>query len=301
MGKTGKKKLLIGWLLLLCMPLWAGEPLERGFVEVAEGELYYEAQGRGEPLIFVHGHSLDRRMWQEQIPFFSDRYRVIVYDARGYGRSSKQREEHLFTHADDLVALMDGLGIERAHLVGLSMGGFIVGDLVAMYPERLLTATLAEGVIRSTPSINEPMTEEEIAKKSEAIKALKKKGVRRYKRGWFQTLMRGGSRVERIRRPLWRMLRSWDCWQPLHHEVHCYYAREAMQVLQQRQPEVPCLYINGHRPEKPEPPRPPRMMHFTPNSRYVVIDDAGHLVNMEQPEIFNQKVLDFLIENQIKN
>lgn len=300
MGRIYIRLLLLGLFAAAIGPLSAAEGVVKGYVAVDGGRLYYEAAGAGEAVIFVHGHSLDRRMWREQTASFSDRYRVIVYDARGYGRSSKQREGFRFTHADDLLALMDALGIERAHLVGLSMGGFIVGDLVAMHPERLLSATMAEGVIRSTPSINEPMTEEEIAAKNEAIKAVKQSGVRRYKQEWYETLMRGGSRVERIARPLRQMLRSWDCWQPLHHEVHCYYAREAMAVLQRRQPSLPCLYISGHRPHKSRP-KPPRMMQFTPNGRHVVIPDAGHLVNMEQPELFNQTVLDFLMENQIKN
>lgn len=280
--------------------LSAAEKAERGFVEVNGARLYYESVGEGTPLIFVHGHSLDRRMWDEQVAFFRQHYRVIVYDARGYGRSSKQREEELFTHADDLVALMDRLGVERAHLVGLSMGGFIVGDLVAMYPERLLTATMAEGVIRSTPSINEPMTVEEIAKKNESIEQVKRQGVRRYKRTWFAQLMRGGSQAERMRRPLWRQIRAWDCWQPLHHEVHCYYAREAMQVLQAKRPTVPCLYIRAWRPNE-QAPRAPKMMEYTPNARFVAIEDSGHMCNMEQPLIFNQKVLEFLTEYQQNN
>ncbi|MBQ5638389.1 MAG: alpha/beta hydrolase, partial [Alistipes sp.] len=63
---------------------------QRGYVAVDEGRLYYEISGEGStPLIFVHGHSLDRRMWREQVRFFEQHYRVIVYDARGYGRSSK--------------------------------------------------------------------------------------------------------------------------------------------------------------------------------------------------------------------
>lgn len=134
------------WLLTWMGVLLSGEVVARGgYVAVPEGRLYYEEQGAGTPLIFVHGHSLDRRMWREQVEAFKAHYRVIVYDARGYGRSSKQREDLRFTHCDDLVALMDALQIPKAHVVGLSMGGFIAGDLLAMYPERLLSVVLAEG------------------------------------------------------------------------------------------------------------------------------------------------------------
>ncbi len=289
------KQLMLFWGLLAGLATTACDDVQRGYMTLPDAQLYYEVRGQGEPLIFVHGHSLDSRMWREQVALFDDDYRVITYDARGYGRSSKQDEQQLFTHADDLVRLMDGLGIERAHLVGLSMGGFIVGDLLAMYPERLLSATLCEGHIRSTPSINEPMSDEERAAKQASIDAIYAQGVENYKQTWFENLMRGGSAAERMRRPLGRMIRDWDGWQALHHEVHCYYAREAMDSLRVRCPQVPTLFIEGHRPGK-EAPRPSAMMDYLPNSRLVIVPDCGHMVNMERPEAFNEALADFLNE-----
>lgn len=278
--------------LIIALPTQA-KSREKGRVSLPDATLYYETCGEGEPLIFVHGHSLDRRMWRKQVEYFKEHYRVICYDARGYGRSSKQREEELFTHADDLIALMDALKIERAHLVGLSMGGFIVGDLVAMYPERLLTATMAEGVIRSTPSVHEPMTEAEITQKQASIDAIHAKGVRTYKQEWIASLLRGGSRVKEMRRPLRRIVMDWDGWQATHHEVHCYYAREAMEVLKTKRPTLPCLYIRAQRPNEATR-NAPSMIHHTPNGEFVRIEDSGHMVNMEQPERFNEVVREFL-------
>ncbi len=268
-----------------------------GYVALPDGRLYYEEQGRGEPLIFVHGHSLDHRMWREQVDCFSQHFRVVVYDARGYGRSSKQREDLPFTHCDDLVALMDALRIERAHIVGLSMGGFIVGDLLAMYPERLLSAVMAEGHTRSTPSINEPMTVDERAAKQASIDRIEEQGLRAYKRGWLEQLMQGGSRVERIRKPLRRMVNRWDGWQALNHEVHCYYGREARRRTIERRPAVPTLFLSAQQGVGKRP-TPPALIEYLPNARFDVIEDSGHLCNMEQPEVFNQKVWDFLVEKQ---
>ena len=273
---------------------------ERGYVAVPDGKLYYEISGAGEPLIFVHGHSLDRRMWREQVAFFEQYYRVIIYDARGYGKSSKQCEDLLFTHCDDLVRLMDALHIDKAHMVGLSMGGFIAGDMLAMHPERLLSVVLAEGMIRSTPSINEPMTAEERARKQSSIDAVKAKGMKAYKKEWFESLMKGGSKAERMRKPLWQQIRKWDGWQAVNHEVHCYYAREAMEVLKKRKPDVPTLFLSGRRPTGKLRDPHPAMMDYLRNSRHEYIDDSGHMCNMEQPELFNQVVYDFLIESQRK-
>ena len=68
------------FLLALLLAFGSLRAAERGYAEVPEGRLYYEISGEGEPLIFVHGHSLDRRMWREQVAFFEKHYRVIVYD-----------------------------------------------------------------------------------------------------------------------------------------------------------------------------------------------------------------------------
>lgn len=68
------------------------------------------------------------------------KYRVIRYDLRGYGISSSQTEDYQFTHAEDLVTLMDSLYIKKAHIVGLSLGGFITADMLAYFPDRMLSA-----------------------------------------------------------------------------------------------------------------------------------------------------------------
>src|SRR6185436_3073968 len=83
--------------------------------------LYYEVSGEGEAVVLLHGFSLDHRMWAPQVDALAGRYRVVRYDLRGFGRSAPSPER--FTHADDLLALLDHLHIDRAALVGLSMGG----------------------------------------------------------------------------------------------------------------------------------------------------------------------------------
>ena len=264
-----------------------------GFITLRDCSLYYEERGVGEPLIFIHGHSLDSRMWQNQVEQFSEEYRVITYDARGYGLSSKQQEGLLFTHADDLYALMDSLRIGKAHLVGLSMGGFIVGDMLAIYPERLLSATMCEGHIRSTPSINQPTSEAERIEKQRSIDAVNREGLTAYKRRWFSNLMNGGSKVSQIGDRLWEMIDHWDGWQATHHEVHCYYGNEAMDSLKSRQPSIPTLFIEGQRPDGAAP-QPNKMMHYLPNCKMVTIPDCGHLINMERPKEFNEALSHFL-------
>lgn len=160
--------------------------IKSGYVKVPEGSLYYEEAGTGEPLVFIHGHSLDHRMWDEQFLEFAKNYRTIRYDLRGYGISSRQTEDFQFTHAEDLIALMDALHIQKAHIVGLSLGGFVGADMLGCFPERMLSAFLASGNIRKSKGPSEPMTKEEAAKRDEEIAALKKRGVEVMKKEWFE-------------------------------------------------------------------------------------------------------------------
>lgn len=269
--------------------------VKQGRIQVGNGSLYYEEAGRGEPLIFVHGHSLDHRMWDGQFSVFAKNYRVIRYDLRGYGVSSPQTEDYQFTHAEDLVALMDSLHIRKAHIVGLSLGGFVTADMLAYFPERMLSAFLASGNIRKSKGPSRPMTKEEAVKRDEEIAALKKKGVDVMKREWFEGLMKsGGSRRERMREPLWRMIDEWDAWQPLHKEVRVVAGLDAIERLKRSHPDVPALIVEGHSPDN-RFSKKPQILDYLPNGKLKVIEDCGHMMNMERPEEFNAVLEEFLI------
>ncbi|MBX3411512.1 MAG: alpha/beta hydrolase [Pirellulales bacterium] len=110
-------------------------------------KIQYITAGEGEPVILIHGFTASAMLnWQQSGVFdaLARHYRVIALDNRGHGRSGKPHEpaKYGLEMVEDIVRLMDHLGIDRAHLVGYSMGGFITGKLVTTYPERVLTATL---------------------------------------------------------------------------------------------------------------------------------------------------------------
>jgi 3-oxoadipate enol-lactonase len=109
------------------------------------GHIYYEEQGTGEPIIFIHGFTLDSRMWQPQVDYFSQNYRVISYDARGFGKSSMPDQP--YSHVDDLTALMQHLGIAKAHIVGLSMGGRIAINFALDHPEKVYSLALLDAAL----------------------------------------------------------------------------------------------------------------------------------------------------------
>ena len=114
---------------------------DTGHVAVDGGALYWEAAGSGAPIILIHGGNLDRRMWDAQFEMLRQKYHVIRYDARGFGKSSSA--DRTFRATDDLAALLRAHQIHRATLVGLSMGGGIAIDFALAYPGMVSRLVLA--------------------------------------------------------------------------------------------------------------------------------------------------------------
>lgn len=286
------------FLFFLCAILFlpmSGRAQKQGRVNVPRGALYYEEQGSGEPVILIHGHSLDRRMWNDQFSELARRYRVVRYDMRGYGKSTSQIENFQFTHAEDLVILMDSLHIDKAHIIGLSLGGEVGADMVGWFPERVKSAILVSGNLRLTPGPSQPMKGAEAARYDEKIARNKAMGVDELKRRWFRRLMNmGGSRRERMRQSLWTMIAEWDAWQSYHKEVRTVAGLDAFAGLRKNCPAIPVLIVEGRAPGNRFSAHP-EMLKYLPKGRLQVINDCGHMLNMERPQEFNKVVLDFLI------
>ena len=109
-------------------------PAVSGVIEVGEARLHYDAFGTGRPVVFIHAGVADSRMWDAQFEEIENS-RLIRFDLRGYGKSTLGSER--FTNRDDLIAVLDHLQIERALLVGCSIGGNIALQVAASTPERL--------------------------------------------------------------------------------------------------------------------------------------------------------------------
>src|SRR5437763_308022 len=98
-------------------------------------DLYYDEQGSGDPLLLVMGLAADSAAWMFQVPDFARHHRTIVFDNRGVGRSAKPPGPYtIHEMADDTAGLLDALGIKRAHVVGVSMGGMIAQELALRHP-----------------------------------------------------------------------------------------------------------------------------------------------------------------------
>ena len=105
--------------------------------------IYYEEQGNGEPLLLIMGFTVSVIGWHWNIPAFAKSFRTVAFDNRGVGRSDKPDVPYSMTmFADDTVGVLDALGIERAHVFGISMGGMIAQEFALRYPQRVKTLVL---------------------------------------------------------------------------------------------------------------------------------------------------------------
>lgn len=259
------------------------------------GEMYYEDTGEGEPVILLHGYSLDRRMWNGQVKALSGKYRVIVPDMRGHGLSADPQAGYQFTYMDDVVALMDSLGIAKAHVVGLSMGGFIAGDMLGMCPERLLSCVMVSGETINSSGPSTPRTAKEKARlKASGDKVRKNLAAYRKRR---INVLRGACCVwnDTVRDECTREVMEWGCWPAMNVTCRLYYACEAMSRLRANKPEVPSLIIYGDKEKTTDS----RLLRYLPNSRQVIFEHCGHMVNLEYPAKFNETLLQWLEEVKI--
>lgn len=133
-------------------------------VTANKAELYYEAHGEGPALVFAHGGGGNAAIWYQQVPHFVDRYRVITFDHRGFGRSSAAADDVRADHfGDDMVRILDDASVERAVIVAQSMGGWTAILTAIAHPDRV-----AGVVMGNTPG---PVMTPEIAEARASIEA----------------------------------------------------------------------------------------------------------------------------------
>lgn len=123
-----------------------------GTASVNGAELYYEERGTGSAVVLLHGFTLDTRMWDSQFASLSGSHRVIRFDMRGHGQSSGagpvNGEALSFSQSEDVLGLLDFLEVDKAHIVGLSMGGYVAYEFVIDHPDRTLSLAVLDSAWR---------------------------------------------------------------------------------------------------------------------------------------------------------
>ena len=258
--------------------------------------LHVEETGQGEPLLFVHEFAGDHRSWEPQVRFFSAAYHCITYAARGYPPSDVPTDLAAYSQERaiaDAIAVLDGLAIDQAHVVGLSMGGFTALHLVLRHPERVSSAVVAGAGYGAQPDRADAFRAESVltaaafaaegaAKVAEryAIGPARVQFQNKNPRGWaeFAAALAGHSSLGSA-----LTMRGVQA------------ARPSLYALTDElaQLRIPVLVLVGDEDEGCL--EPALMLKRTiPTAGLAVLPHTGHTANLEEPDVFNRAVDSFL-------
>ncbi|MEM9139311.1 MAG: alpha/beta hydrolase [Pseudomonadota bacterium] len=258
--------------------------------------LYYEETGSGEPIVFVHEFAGDWRSWEPQVRHFARRYRCVTYSARGFLPSDVPPDAGTYSQdraRDDILAVMDGLGLERAHVVGLSMGGFAALHFGFAHPERARSLVVAGCGYGAEPGKRAQFAAEAEAAAARfedlgsaeageayAVGPTRVQFQNADPRGWaeFRDQLAEHSALGSA-----NTLRGVQASRPSLYDL----------VDQMRALTVPTLVLTG---DEDWPCLEPGLLmkREIPSAALAVIPNAGHTINLEASAAFNAQVEDFL-------
>ncbi|MDQ2856986.1 MAG: alpha/beta hydrolase [Acidobacteriota bacterium] len=255
-------------------------------------EIGYDEAGSGTPVVLLHGFPFNRTMWSEQIEALIPRHRVLAPDLRGHGETATSATATMEEMARDVAGLMEELNISRAAVCGLSMGGYVALALYRMFPLRARALVLAD---------TRPGTDTEEAQANREVQAQKalEEGMAGIADAMLpkllspKTVARNPSVVAQVREMILKTSPQG--------------AAAALRGMAQRRNQTsflsrvvtPALILVG-REDMITPLPDAELMHKEiGGSRLAVIEDAGHVSNLEQPERFNQALTKFLRELEV--
>jgi len=270
---------------------------EAGFIDVPGGRLYFEAEGAGTPLVLIHAGVAHLRMWDGQVAAWRDRHRVIRYDTRGFGRTVT--DDVPYNNRADLQAVIDHVGADRAHIVGLSRGAMIALDFAVEQPQRVRSLVWVAGGLRGFEPEDDPrlvalwpeMERLEQAKEWEPLVELETQV-------WTDGPGQAANRVDpALRRRMvdWN-LENYRAEQPANQPIQP--ATPAAELLDRL--TMPTLFVWGTFDESTVGLAGQKLVSEVRGARNHVFDGVAHMVNLERPDEFNRLVGDFLDEVDAK-
>jgi len=246
------------------------------FLERDGVRLHYESAGSGPPILLSHGYSATSRMWQGQVEALADRYQVITWDMRGHGQSDSPDDPAAYSEAHtvaDMAAILDALGIERAVIGGLSLGGYMSLAFHLAHPSRVRALMLFD----TGPGYRNPAGREAWNRTAEArAVAFETRGLEALGAGAEVRIAQHRS-ARGLALAARGMLAQFDS-----------RVIESLETIR-----VPTLVLVGERDE-PFLGATDYMAAKIPGASKVVIPAAGHAANIDNPPAFNAAVADFL-------
>lgn len=265
------------------------------FVDAAGVRLHVEETGSGYPIVFVHEFGADVREWEQQVRYFSRQYRCIAFNARGYPPSDVPDNEDAYgwEHSrDDIARVMRGLGVERAHVVGLSMGAYATLQFGLHYPH-LCSALVVAGVgTGSPPHLHAAWREQALAQGrvflEQGIEAMVDSTARsptriqllkKDPRAWHEFVAHFR---EHSALGMGRTVNRYQAFRPSFHDFEAQLKAMTVPVLLAVGDEDdPCLETNLY------------LKRTIPSAGLWMCPNTGHAINLEEPAAFNSAVLEF--------
>lgn len=241
-------------------------------------------EGDGHPIVFLHSNTFSWRNWIPQLDALSDRYRCIALDLRGYGGSDRTEPMGIVQYARDVADVCAHLGIERTHVVGISLGG-IVAQLVAIHhPELVHGLVLANTTSGSDPEVAERIRQTAATIRADGLEAVLAAGFEASFSPRFRAEQPGQVRALR---------REFGSTDPLavaatSDSIAGYDHRDRLPSI-----AAPTLVIHGEDDGLMRPENSETLAREIPNARLVTLAGAGHLSNIETPNAFNRELVRF--------
>jgi pimeloyl-ACP methyl ester carboxylesterase len=260
------------------------------FVDVNGTRLYYELKGAGPVVVFLHGWTLDTTMWDNQFDEFAKHYKVLRYDLRGYGKSAVPKMEHPYAHHEDLKALLDYLRIQKAAIIGLSMGGYAAINFAIMYPERASALIPADAYIERRIHSKEDYTSF-----APIFSKAKEEGIESAREEWlnhrvFEPARRNPKCAGKLREIVGRY-NGWNFINDVNEDL--FIRLSPVQETRLHEIRAPTLIIVGELDvgclEDADV-----LEEKIAGSEKVILMGVGHMSNMEDSVGFNKAVLGFL-------
>jgi pimeloyl-ACP methyl ester carboxylesterase len=261
-------------------------------------KLHAAETGAGTPVIFVHEFGGDERSWEPQVRYFCRRYRCVTFSARGYPPSDVPEDVAAYSQGravDDIRDVMDGLGIERAHIVGLSMGGFATLHFGLTYPERAYSLVIAGAGYGAEKQFEEFFRKNslDVARQFEETGSEKFSYVYAYAASRIPFLVKDPRGFEEFR----RMLGEHSAKGSANTMRGVQAARPSIYDLEDKikQMKLPALVITGDEDDHCLQPAL-FMKRSIRASGLAVQPKTGHTINLEEPALFNLHVAEFLAQ-----
>jgi 3-oxoadipate enol-lactonase len=254
---------------------------------IRAASIYCRTQGSGVPVVLLHGFGLDQRMWEDQVSALAERFAVIRYDQRGYGRSSLP-VSGAYSHADDLHDLLGALSARPAHIVGLSNGGRIATRFALAHPKAVRSLTLVDAALDG-----HSWSADWQQRWGAIVTAAKADNVSRARRLWLEHPLFAPAREQpTVATRLAEMVNAYSGWHWQHPDPGIAPDPPAKQQLAQI--HAPTLVMVGERDLPDFQTVADTLASGIPGATRRVVPGAGHMCNMESPAAFNDQLAAFL-------